>query len=223
MDTRLRALLHDLSTEMPIDVERSRRATVRRARGRRVVTAGVAVAAVVALVVVSVSALQLVGQPERVPAVTGPAPAPPAPDVTGVPPEVAATAQGIYDAAAAGDVDALGAFLDPNTFAHDFDSGSDPIPGWREDPSDLELMVAVLELPAAAAREIEGYGTITIWPYLIDTDFDTLSDRERADLARLGYSENDVQLMIEGGYGYQGPRLAIDETGLWRSFTTVGE
>jgi hypothetical protein len=23
--------------------------------------------------------------------------------------------------------------------------------------------------------------------------------------------------------GYQGPRLAIDETGLWRSFTTMGE
>lgn len=29
--------------------------------------------------------------------------------------------------------------------------------------------------------------------------------------------------MIDGGFGYQGPRLVIDETGLRRSFTTMGE
>src|SRR4029453_290224 len=84
-------------------------------------------------------------------------------------------------------------------------------------------MAAVLELPAAEPRTIRGYGTLTIWPYLIDTDFDALTERERADLKALGYSAAHIDLMSEGGFGYQGPRLAIDETGLWRSFTTMGE
>jgi hypothetical protein len=145
------------------------------------------------------------------------------PNLDGVTPDVAVTAQRIYDAALAGDVDALAPLLDPNTFAYNFDDGSDPIPAWRADPSVLDPMAGVLELPAAEPRTIEGYGTLTIWPYLIDSDFDALSQRERADLESLGYSEEDIQLMIEGGYGYQGPRLAIDETGLWRSFTTMGE
>jgi len=143
--------------------------------------------------------------------------------VEGVAPEVAATAREIYDAAGAGDVEGLREFLDPNTFAYNFDDGSDPIPAWRQDPMVLDLMVAVLELPPAAPRVIEGYGTFTIWPYLIDSDFDALTERERADLASLGYTEEDIQLMIDGGHGYQGPRLAIDETGLWRNFMTVGE
>jgi hypothetical protein len=144
-------------------------------------------------------------------------------NVEGVPPDVAVTAQRIYDGARARDFDALAQLLDPNTFAYNFDDGSDPIPAWRRDHSVLDLMVAVLKLPAAAPRVIEGYGTFTIWPYLIDSDFDALTERERADLASLGYTEEDVQLMIDGGHGYQGPRLAIDGTGLWRNFTTVGE
>jgi len=148
---------------------------------------------------------------------------PSGPSLNGLPPGVAATAQRIYDAALAGDVDALAPLLDPITFVYNFDDGSDPIPAWRQDPSVLDLMVAVLELPAADPRVIEGYGTFTIWPYLIDSDFAALTERERADLASLGYTEEDIQLMIDGGHGYQGPRLAIDETGLWRNFITVGE
>ena len=144
-------------------------------------------------------------------------------DVTGVPPDVSVTAQRIYDGARAHDFDALAELLDPNTFVYNFDDGSDPIPAWRQDPSVLDLMVAVLELPAADPRVIEGYGTFTIWPYLIDSDFAALTERERADLVSLGYTEEDIQLMIDGGNGYQGPRLAIDETGLWRNFITVGE
>ena len=144
-------------------------------------------------------------------------------DVTGVPPDVSVTAQRIYDGARARDFDALAQLLDPNTFVYNFDDGSDPIPAWRRDPSVLDLMVAVLELPAADPRVIEGYGTFTIWPYLIDSDFDALTERERADLVSLGYTQEDIQLMIDGGHGYQGPRLAIDETGLWRNFITVGE
>jgi hypothetical protein len=148
---------------------------------------------------------------------------PEGPNLEGVQPDVAVTAQLIYDAALAGDVDALAPLLDPNTFAYNFDDGSDPIPAWRADPSVLDPMAAVLEVPAAEPRTIRGYGTLTIWPYLIDTDFDALTERERDDLKALGYSEADIDLMIEGGNGYQGPRLAIDETGLWRSFTTMGE
>ena len=151
-------------------------------------------------------------------------PAPPqGPNLEGVPPDVAVTAQRVYDAALAGDVDALAPLLDPNTFAYNFDDGSDPIPAWRADPSVLDLMAAVLQLPAAEPRTIQGYGTLTIWPYLIDSDFDALTEREADDLQALGYSTADIQLMIDGGNGYQGPRLAIDETGLWRSFTTMGE
>jgi len=144
-------------------------------------------------------------------------------DVTGVPPDVAVTAQRIYDGARALDFDALAQLLDPNTFAYNFDDGSDPIPAWRQDPSVLHLMVDVLELPPAAPRVIEGYGTFTIWPYLIDSDFDALTEGERADLVSLGYTDQEIDLMIEGGYGYQGPRLGIDATGLWRNFTTMGE
>ena len=106
-------------------------------------------------------------------------PAPPqGPNLEGVPPDVAVTAQRVYDAALAGDVDALAPLLDPNTFAFNFDDGSDPIPAWRADPSVLDLMAAVLELPAAEPRTIKGYGTLTIWPYLMDRDFDALTERE---------------------------------------------
>ncbi len=143
-------------------------------------------------------------------------------DVTGVSPDVAATAQRIYDAARARDFDALAALLDPNTFVYNLDDGSDPIPAWRADPGELELMVAILQMPPTT-REIEGVGTFTFWPYLVNSDFSALGDRERADLAALGFTDEEIQLMIDGGRGYQGPRLAIDERGTWRNFITVGE
>ena len=150
-------------------------------------------------------------------------PGPSGPNLTGVPPDVAATAQRIYDAANAEDFDALAELLDPNTFVYNLDDGSDPIPAWRADPSELEMMVAILEMPPTSRDIGEGYGTFFFWPYLVNSDFNALTVKERADLASLGYTEEDIQLMIDGGYGYQGPRLAIDETGLWRNFITVGE
>jgi hypothetical protein len=150
-------------------------------------------------------------------------PAPTGPNLTGVPPDVAATAQRIYDAANAEDFEALAELLDPNTFVYNLDDGSDPIPAWRADPSELEIMVAILEMPPTSRDIGEGYGTFFFWPYLVNSDFNALTVQERDDLASLGYTEEDIQLMIDGGYGYQGPRLAIDETGLWRNFITVGE
>ena len=144
-------------------------------------------------------------------------------DVTGVPPDVSVTAQRINDGARAHDFDALAQLLDPNTFVHDFDDGSDPIPAWRADPAELDIMTSILELPPTTRDIGEGYGTFYFWPYLVNSDFDALTERERADLASLGYTHEDIQRMIDGGHGYQGPRLAIDETGLWRNFITVGE
>ena len=50
------------------------------------------------------------------------------PNLTDVPPDVAATAQRIYDAAKAKDFDALRELLDPNTFTYNFNPGADPTP-----------------------------------------------------------------------------------------------
>jgi hypothetical protein len=148
---------------------------------------------------------------------------PSGPELTGVPPDVSVTARRIYDAAKAKDFDALAELIDPNTFVFNFDDGSDPLGAWRADPSVLDRVVGVLRLRAAPPVTIEGYGTLYIWPYLKDSDFDALSAQERSDLASLGYSDRAIRLMIEGGHGYQGPRLAIDGTGEWRNFTTMGE
>jgi hypothetical protein len=150
-------------------------------------------------------------------------PGPSGPNLTGVPPDVAATAQRIYDAAKAKDFDTLAGLLDPNTFVYNLDDGSDPIPAWRADPSELDVMVAILEMPPTSRDIGEGYGTFFFWPYLVNSDLSALLPHERADLASLGYSEQETQLMIDGGAGYQGPRLAIDEDGRWRNFITVGE
>lgn len=144
-------------------------------------------------------------------------------DVTGVPPDVAVTAQLIYDAALADDLDALAALLDPVTFISDLGDGGDPIPAWRQDPAVFDLMVSVLRLPPTSRDIGEGYGTFYFWPYLVNSDFDDLSEQERADLRALGFTDQDIELMIEAGHGYQGPRLAIDETGEWRNFLTIGE
>jgi hypothetical protein len=140
----------------------------------------------------------------------------------GLPPDVAVMAQRIYDAARAGDVDGLGELLDPMTFIYNMSDGSDPTPEWRENPSELDLMVAILEMPWTS-REIEGEGTFYFWPYLVNSDLDALIPEEREDLKSLGYTGEEIQLMIDGGTGYQGPRLAIDENGEWRNFITVGE
>ncbi len=149
--------------------------------------------------------------------------APSGPNLTGLPPDVAATAQRIYDAARAKDFDALAELLDPNTFVYNLDDGSDPIPAWRADPSELDVMVAILEMPPTSRDIGEGYGTFYFWPSLVNSDLSSLTPLELADLAALGYSDEEIQLMIDGGAGYQGPRLAIDETGAWRNFITVGE
>ena len=75
MTTRLPNLLHDLASEIPVDVESGLRPTLRRARIRRGLTAGAAGLAVVALIVASLSAIGLLSRPTT-PATTGPNPQP---------------------------------------------------------------------------------------------------------------------------------------------------
>jgi hypothetical protein len=147
---------------------------------------------------------------------------PPPVDVTAVPPATGETARLIYDGVLDQDFELLASLLDPMTFVYNFDDGSNPIPEWRNDPMVLDAIPAILALPPAAPREIKGYGTFYIWPYLVDTDLSRLTDLEREDLAGLGFSERDIESMADYG-GYTGPRLAIDENGLWRNYITGGD
>jgi hypothetical protein len=143
-------------------------------------------------------------------------------DTTGVPNATAATAEQVYAGVLNLDFELLKSLLDPNTFVHNADDGSNPIPGWRENPTVLDAIPAILTLPPAAPLEIEGYGTLYLWPYLVDSDFSNLTDRERDDLVSLGFSERDIAVMVEADF-YLGPRLAIDADGLWRNYITGGE
>jgi len=163
--------------------------------------------------------------PEPTPSasVSEPSPVQPPPvDVTAVPPATAETARLIYDGVLALDFKLLASLLDPNTFVHNADDGSNPIPGWRDDPTVLDAIPAILTLPPTAPLEIEGYGTLYLWPYLVDSDFTNLTDRERQDLAFLGFSGRDIDIMVEQDH-YLGPRLAIDADGMWRNYITGGE
>lgn len=139
-----------------------------------------------------------------------------------VPAAVAATHRLILEGVRAHDVDALRTLLDPNTFVYDFDDGSDPTPIWREDPSVLDLIPPILQLPFVV-RDIEGYGTFYQWPYLVeDGALEVVSAQERDDLHALGFSDDEIEQMREFG-GYLGPRLSIDADGLWRNYVTGGD
>jgi hypothetical protein len=158
---------------------------------------------------------------------TGPS-ATPTPQPTGVPPSeglpapVAATRDEIARAVGALDFDAMRDLMDANTFSYNFDDGSNPIPAWKDDPSVLDPITDILALPPAEPRVIGGYGTFHIWPYLVDSNFERLSAREIEDLHRLGFDDAAIEDMRRFG-SYLGPRLSIDETGLWRNYTTGGD
>ena len=86
---------------------------------------------------------------------------------------------------------------------------------------DLRL---IREHPDDVQRALAEKGGAELIPEILARDAERRRlVKEADDLKALGYSAADIQLMIDGGNGYQGPRLAIDETGLWRSFTTMGE
>lgn len=143
-------------------------------------------------------------------------------DLADLPPDVAVTAQRIHDGVLTHDIAGLARLIDPDTFVFDFDDGSDPTPAWRADPSVLDPILAILELPYTV-EVVEGYGTFYVWPYLAaDGSLEEITDRERADLRALGFTDEHIQEMVAFG-GYLGPRLAIDEQGRWRNYVTGGD
>jgi hypothetical protein len=146
----------------------------------------------------------------------------PVAEPTPLPTAVAATRSDIVLAVGAVDFVAMRRLMDPNTFSYNFDDGSNPIPAWKQNPSVLDPIIGILALPPADPKHIEGYGTFYIWPYLVDADFDQLSPEEIDDLHKLGFDDAAIEDMRQFG-SYLGPRLSIDETGLWRNYTSGGD
>jgi hypothetical protein len=144
------------------------------------------------------------------------------PTVQPLPDAVAATREAILAAIDRGDISALGDLMDPNTFAYNFDDGSNPIPAWKADPSALDPIPTILSLPPAEPKDIEGYGTFYVWPYLVDSDMANLSPSEVVDMHALGFDDAAIDDMRRFG-SYIGPRLAIDENGLWRNYALGGD
>lgn len=240
LEDRLPDLLHSLADgaeaeRITLDPPRAG-AALRRAKRRRALTASVAVLGIVALAGVGLAGTRAVLGLDRPGTTIGGAPSPSADASVGVtgptgptgetteplPDAVAMTRASILTAIEAGDVEALAPLLDPNTFGYNFDDGSDPLPAWRKDPSALDVVPQILRLPPTV-KDIEGYGTFYIWPYLVDSDLTNLSEAERDDLASLGFGASEIATMQETFGGYAGPRLSIRVDGLWDSFTHGGD
>jgi hypothetical protein len=135
---------------------------------------------------------------------------------------VVETAGDLLIAVSGHDFEAMRGMMDPDTFSYNFDDGSDPIPAWKDDPSVLDPILTMLQLQPTEPKKIEGYGTFYIWPYLVDSNFKHLGASEIDDLHTLGFDDAAIEDMRTFG-SYLGPRLAIDETGLWRNYTTGGD
>jgi hypothetical protein len=199
--------------------------TLRRARRHRALNATATALVAIALVAGSYAGMRAVlSEPSRFagdPSPT-PSPTPPAVDVTGVPLETAETARAIYEGVQTLDFDLLGSLLDPMIFVYNLDDGNNPIPEWRADPTVLDAIPAVLALPPTGPVDAGEFGTLHIWPYLVQSDMSALTDQERSDMASLGLSEEEIDAMIRAGH-YLGPRLAIDATGLWRNYVIGGD
>jgi hypothetical protein len=199
--------------------------TLRRARRHRALNATATALVAIALVAGSYAAMRAVlSEPPTFAKDPSPTPSPiePAVDVTGVPDETAETALAIHEGVLTLDFDLLESLLDPMIFVYNLDDGSNPIPEWRRDPTALDTIPAILALPPTGAVDAGEFGTLYIWPYLVHSDMSALTDQERADLASLGLSEEEIDDMIRAGQ-YLGPRLAIDATGLWRNYVLGGD
>jgi hypothetical protein len=221
-ETEVRERLFELAGEADAASSLEGR-TLRRARRHRALNATATTLVAIALVAGSYAGMRAVlSEPTGQILAPSPSPSEPAVDVTGVPAETAETARAIYDGVAARDFGLLGSLLDPMIFVYNFDDGSNPIPEWRADPTVLDTIPAILALPPTGPVDAGEFGTLYIWPYLVQSDMSALTDRERADLASLGLSEEEIDAMVRAGT-YLGPRLAIDTTGLWRNYVLGGD
>jgi hypothetical protein len=197
--------------------------TLRRARRHRALNATATALVAIALVAGSYATMRAVlSEPTGQVIAPTPSPTEPAVDVTGVPDETAETALAIHDGVLTRDFELLRSLLDPMTFFYNFGDGSDPVPEWRADPTVLDTILPILALPPTDAVDAGEFGTLYIWPYLVESNMSALTEEERADLASLGLSEEEIDDMIRAGQ-YLGPRLAIDATGLWRNYVLGGD
>lgn len=221
-ESEVRERLFQLAGEADAAPSLERR-TLRRARRHRVLNATATALVAIALVAGSYAAMRAVlSEPTGQFVAPTPSPSEPAVDVTGVPDETAETALAIHEGVLTLDFDLLESLLDPMIFVYNLDDGSNPIPEWRADPTVLDTILPMLALPPTGAVDAGEFGTLYIWPYLVHSDMSALTDQERADLASLGLSEEEIDDMIRVGQ-YLGPRLAIDATGLWRNYVLGGD
>jgi hypothetical protein len=214
-----------MAAEMPADPDLERR-TLRRSHRRRGLNASLAGAVAVAVVAVGFAGLRFVATDRPTVPVThetsSPTPAP-----ASLPAAVADTRDSIVSSVATGDIDGLRDLLDPTYFGYNGGEGADPITEWRRDPSALEPIPQILEMPFHATPEIEApdgfIGRFYQWPYLMRPgSLDEVSEQERADLHALGFDDRDIEAMR--GFGsYTGPRLVIREDGVWTGYFTGGD
>lgn len=144
------------------------------------------------------------------------------------PAAVVETRDAVLEAASKLDFDALEALIDPDRFAYNFDDVSNPVPIWREDPTLLEPLVAILQMPSTTNREAypdvdPSSPTVHIWPALMGSDLRDLTAEDREMLDILGITDRDVRDMIGAFGGYVGPRAGIDEDGTWIFYVIGGD
>lgn len=140
-----------------------------------------------------------------------------------IPSTVLATRDQIAIAAEARDYDALEALIDPDRFAYNFDDGSNPVPGWRKDPSVLATLATLLQMPVTTTEGTPDVGTIYVWPSLMNADLANLTADDRWMLETLGITDADLQTMLDAFGGYVGPRTGIAEDGTWLFYTVGGD
>jgi hypothetical protein len=227
-DERIAQLLRDVAADMPTDPELERR-TLRRSRRRRALNASLGGAIGVLLVAGSYAGLRAVAperpsQPATPPPTTSPAPSE---TPVEIPAPVTETRDAILVAVEDRDFGAMLELIDPMTFAYNFSDGSNPIPEWRDDPSALEPIPQILDMPYYVTPGLEApdgfVGEFYQWPYLMEPgSLDEVTNEERADLHALGFDDADIQGMRDSG-AYLGPRLVIRADGLWTAYVTGGD
>jgi hypothetical protein len=121
------------------------------------------------------------------------------------------------------DYDALRPLIEVDTFLSDFGFGEeqDPVARWEEIGSKpLETMGVLLQMPHVVRETNEG--TLYEWPaYDPDSEPGDLRPQDRKRFASV-LSEDEVDQLITGDYGYTGPRLGILADGTWWFFILEG-
>ena len=155
------------------------------------------------------------------PPTTAPVPTGPTNPGEQIPSAVLSTRDRIAVAAENHDVDALAQLMGPG-FSYNFDVGSAAVQQWRDDPTPLDTLATILQMPFSTS-EVEGLGTIYLWPSLMAADLTELTAEERQMLDSLGITDAQVQDMLAAFGGYAGPRTVITEDGTWHSFAMGGD